>query len=174
MTLHRDARGFSLVELLIVVAIIGVLSAIAAPSLLRARMTGNEASAIGSLRAVNSAETVYSVAAAKGSFAISLAALATPCPGSTLGFISPDMSTDPSIKSGYTIALAAAVLSTAGQLDCGGAATQTAYYATALPLPGAGQRGFATTLMGAIFFDPTGVAPTEAEMTPGGGGQAIQ
>ena len=57
----RNATGFTLIELLIVVAII---AAIAVPGLLRARMSGNEASAIGSLRAINSAESTYASAAA--------------------------------------------------------------------------------------------------------------
>lgn len=55
----KDANGFSLIELLIVVAVILVIAAIAIPSLLQARMAANEASAVGSLNSIKSAEYTY-------------------------------------------------------------------------------------------------------------------
>jgi type IV pilus assembly protein PilA len=101
-------KGFSLIELLIVVAIILIIAAIAIPNLIRARMSANEASAVGSVRSINTAEISYNATYPAIGFTSSLTRLggtATPCiPGTANGcFIDAVLSaTNPAIKTGYS------------------------------------------------------------------------
>jgi prepilin-type N-terminal cleavage/methylation domain-containing protein len=157
----QTSKGFTLVELLVVVSIIGVVAAIATPGLLRSRVAANEASAIASLRGIVAAQQDFGVIS-RG-YADDLATLAGICPGANVPFISPDLSANGVEKSGYTFVVTAGLGAVPGPNDCFGNATQTTYYATATPLAvgSTGTRGFASNIGSAIWQDISGAVPAE-------------
>ena len=149
----KKQKGFSLIELLIVVAIILIIAAIAIPNLLKSRMAANESSAVGSERTLNTAEVTYAASCPNVGFSATIAELNSGaiCAGGT-GIIDNVLATG--IKSGYTFNYTVAATS----------GINTTYTTNAVPLNVGvtGQRGFFSDQTGVIRYTLAGTLPTNA------------
>src|SRR5947209_6110693 len=150
-TMMRKQKGFSLIELLIVVAIILIIAAIAVPSFLRSRMAANEASAVGTIRTITTAEVTYSATnPAIGYTDLITLGGALPCAPSTTSACLVDAAVSTgNPKSGYAFAAAPA-----------GAQPYEAYSVNGNPVAcgSSGIRTFYADTPHVIRFDGSGVA----------------
>ena len=152
MRTKNNQKGFSLIELLIVVAIILIIAAIAIPNLLRSRMAANEASAVGSLRTLNTAAVTYSTTYGIG-YPATIAAMGPAATASSTAADLIDSVLANNVKSGYSFSYSAATAV---------AGTVNAYNITATPSNQGvtGQRTFFTNESGVIRADATGGTAT--------------
>ena len=147
--MKKNQKGFSLIELLIVVAIILIIAAIAIPNLLRSRMAANEASAVGSLRTINTACVTYSTTYPNVGYPGSLAAMGPAASATSASADLVDSVLASGTKSGYTFSFTA-----------GAGTPSTGYAVAANPISRgtSGQRGFFTDQSGVIRANSTSSA----------------
>ena len=151
-------RGFSLIELLIVVFIILIISAIAIPSLFRSKIAANESSAVSSIRQINTAEGTYSSSWGSG-YSVALASLggtsAACLEGATAAnacLLDDLISVAPFSKSGYTFAAG-------GTNQVGGVFNGYEVNATPNTVQTTGVRAFCSDASGVIKYVTPGAAP---------------
>ncbi|HKB13879.1 MAG TPA: type II secretion system protein [Vicinamibacterales bacterium] len=104
----RKANGFALIDVIFVCGVIGLLMSIAMPRLIMAKQSAGAASAIGSMRAIGSAQLSYALTCGGGFYAPNLSTLGTPPPGSSEAFIAVGLgAADSVVRSGYNIQMTA-------------------------------------------------------------------
>ena len=169
----QKANGFALIDMIFVCGMIGLISSIAVPRLLLARQSASAASAVGTLRAINSAELTFAITCGGGFYAPNLTTLGIVPPGSNDAFISPDLSSANIVtKSAYTITVSAQPFVGAPP-TCNGLGadlTGRGYIASADPLEPLNTRFFATNSINVIWEDSASMSATiqEAADPPSG------
>jgi hypothetical protein len=144
-----------------VTAVIGLLSAIAVPTVFRSRMAANETSAFSTICSVHTAQLTYALTCGYGNYASQFPDLGNPAGD---GYLPTDLtSTATPLKSGYNYIMQPGPNGASGYTDCNGNATTLDYYISAEPLAigSTGRRAFASNQAHVIWQDVMGVAPVE-------------
>jgi prepilin-type N-terminal cleavage/methylation domain-containing protein len=149
------AAGFTIVEILIVMALIGIISSLAVIGVQHARVRSAETAAMSAMRTINQAQFAYMQSCGNQAYAPTLVSLGTPPPGSDSAFLSPDLTqSDPLQKSGYMFQMGGTPR-TDPATTCTGVVPLTSYQLTADPLnPGhSGIRSFGSNSDRVIYAD---------------------
>ena len=176
--MNKKQKGFSLIELLIVVAIILIIAAIAIPNLLRARMAANQSSAVGSVRTLVTSNITYSSTWGNG-FAPTLVALGGAAGGAATcanALLIDNVLATTGQKSGYAITYTVGNLNGAAAPGCGAPGGNTfAFTANPINLGSTGQTAYCAAEDGVVRADPTGgMAASETDVACMTGFQALQ
>jgi type II secretory pathway pseudopilin PulG len=152
----RRADGFAMLDLLFVCGILGILCSIALPHLFQARQAAGAASAIGSMRAINSAQLTFALTCGSGFYAPNLTTLGAPALGSNEPFVGGGLGgADTVVKSGYQIQMSALPFDGA-PASCNGLAAGAAgraFKAAADPTDPMNKRHFGTNANSIIIED---------------------
>jgi prepilin-type N-terminal cleavage/methylation domain-containing protein len=172
----RNSHGFTLLELLVVTAIVAVLASAAAVGYRQSKIRAAEASALSALRSLNQAQFVYMQSCGRQRYAPTLVALGTPAPGDDQGFVSADLAvSDPLEKTGYIIQMTGTP-ATEGEQTCTGSVPLTGYVITADPaVPGiSGRTFYGTNAERVIYSDLETFLNNMPEAGPPGHGVEIK
>lgn len=174
----RGESGFTLIDLLFTCSLIALISTMAVPGLLRARGVAQSASAVGTMRVINSAQLSFAVTCGSGFYAPTLPTLGVIPPGGAAAFLPSDLSSGATfIKQGYSFTMTGTPFAGA-PASCNGLAADSAapgYAATADPLDAVGNpRFFGTNADGTLYENATSFIGVMPEGGPPPIGTALQ